>query len=77
MILPMRFYYSKHIKRRMRQRDLCKEDIEQTVAEPDRSDTAFKGRLLARKYIYGRILEVVYSQREEDYFLITAYWLKE
>ena len=64
-------------KLRILQRDLSKEQIEQTVRHPDERMPSFRGRSLAQKRFGSRILEVVHRRPNGDTIIITAYWLKE
>ena len=73
----MEIRYTRHIKRRIWQRGLIPEQIEQAVAKPDYSRETHRGRCLARKDFYGKILEVVYKKTAEEIVLITAYFLQE
>ena len=73
----MIFIYSKHIQKRLLQRNLTHEMIAQTVTQPDRTLPAFRGRYLAQKNFHGKILEVVCTEADSQTILITAYWLEE
>ncbi len=73
----MRFKYTKHSQKRIRQRGLIAELVEETVAHPDRRERSYGERRLAYKRFHDRILTVVYRVENETIVLITAYWLKE
>jgi hypothetical protein len=71
------FIYTKHVKIRISQRKILKEQIEETINEPDKEEPSFKGRFLAQKEFGNQILEVAYKRLNGDTVIITAYWLKK
>jgi len=69
--------YTKHCKIRIKQRNLKKSYIEQTVLKPDKTIDSFGKRKLAQKKLFDKTLEVVFIQENNDFIIITAYWLTE
>lgn len=69
------FIYTKHVKIRINQRKILKEQIEETIDEPNEEQVTYKGRSLAQKNFGGKTLEVVYKRIQEKIVIITAYWL--
>ena len=69
--------YTKHVISRASQRNIHKQQIEQTVTKPDRIALSFKGRSCAQKKFGSRALEVIYRKLNGEIVIITAYWLKE
>ncbi|OGW87189.1 MAG: hypothetical protein A3C35_00565 [Omnitrophica bacterium RIFCSPHIGHO2_02_FULL_46_11] len=73
----MKFRYTDHILRRIKQRELSRQEIEETVSCSHRTEKSFGERYLARREFRGKILEVVYKEEFGSAILITAYWIKE
>ena len=73
----MHYYYTRHIRKRIRQRELIAEQVEETVAHPDRSEKSYAERHLAHRRFRDKILTVVYRREEMRIVLITAYWHEE
>ena len=73
----MSFIYTKHSKVRIKQRNLKSQQIEETIIEPDKVTSSFKGRLITQKNFSGETLEVIFKKQGNNVIIITAYWLKE
>lgn len=73
----MSFIYTKHSKVRIKQRNLKSQQIEETIIEPDKVTSSFRGRLIAQKNFSGQTLEVIFKKQGNNVIIITAYWLKE
>lgn len=68
--------YSDHIQKRLKQRRISQEQIEETIHRPDKTEPSHGGRYLAQKEFYGRILQVVAVKEVGKIVLITVYWKK-
>ena len=68
--------YTSHAERRIKQRNLSRSQIEETVLQPDRVLPGFRERMLAQRGFSGNILEVVYRQERKITIILTAYWLE-
>lgn len=73
----IKFIYTEHAKVRIEQRKLSKEQIEKAVSSPDKILPSFKGRILVQKSFNDEILEVVYKKEQNNFIILTAYWLEE
>ena len=71
------FIYTKHARIRIEQRKLSKKQIENTVINPDKTLPGFKGRTLVQKSFGSNIIEVVYKREQNNFIILTAYWLEE
>ena len=71
------FIYTRHAERRIKQRNLSKTQIEETMLQPDKVLPGFKKRMLGRRDFSGNMLEVVYRQEGDTTVILTAYWLEE
>lgn len=70
------FIFTKHVGLRIEQRALDKELIKETLQKPDRVLSGLFGRNLAQKDFGSKTLEVVYVKENDDFIIITAYFLK-
>jgi hypothetical protein len=66
----MRIIYTRHARQRMRQRKVSEEQVEETLAEPDEIEAGDNGGNMAIRRYGGREVRVVYSELEEDTYLI-------
>ena len=69
--------YTKHAESRIQQRKLNKSEIEDTILNPAKTILSFRERQLAQKLFAGKILEVVFKKEDNNFIILTAYWLKE
>ncbi len=67
--------YTKHSETRLLQRNIEKKKIQKTILNPDKKITSFRKRWLARKKFADLELEVVFIPEDNDFIIITAYWL--
>lgn len=72
----MEFIFTKHVKLRIKQRELDENIIKETLSEPDQVLPGLFGRNLAQKSLGDKILEVVYVKENNRLIIITAYLLK-
>ncbi len=68
-----------HAKERMEQRNITREQVEQTIFNPDiKLPTRQTHRKRVMKKIGSRTLDVIFEEKSEDkVVLVTAVWLKE
>jgi hypothetical protein len=76
----MKLRFNPHSRDKILQRDLNVYHIKKAIMEPDYWRIAPLGRILVRKSIDAKVIEVVYykyefGSRKGDYFVITAYYL--
>ncbi len=71
--MPKRIVYTNHAKQRMEERDISKEQVEQTIYSYDYSISSFKDRNTATKKISNRTIEVVYKEEKDTIIIITVY----
>jgi hypothetical protein len=57
----------------MDERGIGVSNIKTVLKNPDHTETVFSGKSLARKKIDGKILEVIYTQRQNEFIIITIY----
>lgn len=65
--------YSGHAIQRRFERDISEKQIEQTVRFPDYTKTSFEGRKVAVKKFNGKVVNVVYVEKETHINVITVY----
>jgi hypothetical protein len=68
---------TKHVKIRIKEREIDKETIEEVVINPDEILPGMFGRSMARKNYGGKTLEVVYVKEKNNLIIITAYFITE
>lgn len=71
----MHISFTNHAKWRINERSISILHIEQTLKNPDTTSQGFDGELLAQKAFSGKILEVVYTERNKRVIVVTAYYL--
>ena len=64
--------YDRHARRRMKWRKISQEEVEQVIAEPDRSEQSKEERINAFKFINGRLIKVSYREFGDELLVITA-----
>lgn len=70
----MEFIYTAHAEENMVERRLSKTLIESTVLNPEKVAVSRLGRVIAHRVIEGRLLRVVYEEKQSAYIIITAYY---
>ena len=75
MIMP-EFIFTKHVKLRIKQRDLDEKLIKETLENPEQISPGLFGRALAQKSFGDKTLEVVHVKRNNNFIIITAYFLR-
>lgn len=74
----MHLIFSHHFQFRLHERKLNIEDIKHAILMPDFENKGHQGRVVVRKEIEGRILEVIYFKKKHksnEYVIITAYYI--
>lgn len=69
----MKLRFTHHAQFRMDERGIGVSSIKVVLKNPDHTETVFGGKFLARKKIDGKILEVIYTQRQNEFVIITIY----
>lgn len=64
--------YDRHAKRRMKWRNITKEEVEEVFKLPEKSESTVKGRLNVFKKIGDRYLKVTFKEFEEYILIISA-----
>lgn len=72
----MQFEYTGHAEENIRERNLGKNLIEETMICPDKVIETRFGRKIAQKIIDKKLLRVIYKQEENVYIIVTAYFSK-
>ncbi len=71
----MHISFTNHAKGRIDERSISILHIEQTLKNPDTTNHGFDGTILSRRAFSGKILEVVYTERNKRVVVVTAYYL--
>jgi transcriptional regulator NrdR family protein len=72
----MEFDYTDHAEENIKERKLSKKVIEDVVKNPEKViDSRFR-RKIAQKAIAGKLLRVIYEQKDNVYIIVTAYYTK-
>ncbi|MGQ3685413.1 MAG: DUF4258 domain-containing protein [Candidatus Loosdrechtia sp.] len=64
--------YSRHARRRMKEREITKEEAEITINEPEFTEPGIKSRTNAFKCIGSRFLRVTFKDEPDHILVITA-----
>ena len=67
--------YSPHANKRSRQRGISKRHVKLTLLKPDIILPADRNRLMARKKLNGKTLEVIYVKENAKIIIVTLYYL--
>lgn len=72
----MKLIFSIHFQQAVIERNISVDHLKKAIREPDESHPIFGGRIVSRKLIDGRILEVVYVRGgKNEYRIITSYYI--
>jgi len=66
----MHIIYTRHARQRMKQRKVTEAQVEETLRDPDDIEPGDNGGDVAIRRYDGREVRVVYSEPEEDTFVI-------
>jgi hypothetical protein len=70
----MKFQYIPHAEEKIAERKLPKALIEDTIKMPEKVIPSVFGRQIAQRKVAGKLLRVVYEEKEGTYIIITAYY---
>jgi len=65
--------FTKHAKDRLIERGISEKQIESVIANPDYAGRAFDNKLVARKKIGTKTVEIVYAVEGNNIIIITCY----
>ncbi len=71
----MKLKFTNHAKYRILERKIKMDDIKATLKNPDFSGHAFDNKMVAKKLIGGKTLEVIYTKSKSSILVITIYSL--
>ncbi|MCX6731813.1 MAG: DUF4258 domain-containing protein [Candidatus Parcubacteria bacterium] len=71
----MKLKFTNHAKYRILERKIKMSDIKDTLKNPDFYGHTFDNKIVARKLIDGKTLEVVYTKIKREILIITIYYL--
>ena len=72
----MKLNFSIHFQQVIFERNISIDHLKKAIREPDSSHSAFGGRMVSRRAVDGKLLEVVYTRRgKNEYRIITAYYI--
>lgn len=69
----MKLRFTHHAQYRMDERGISVSSIKSVLKNPDRTEPVFGAKMLARKNIDGKVLEVIYVKDKNDFVIITIY----
>ena len=72
----MKIIYTDYADDTIRERDIDKEDIEETLINPDEIVEGKNARKINHKIFKDKLLRVVYEIEEKTYIVITTYYTK-
>jgi hypothetical protein len=71
----MKVEYSPHSQKRLKLRGIAKAQVLLAILKPDAVLSASRNRLIARKKLNGKTLEVIYVKESGKIVIITLYYL--
>lgn len=71
----MEIKFTNHAKYRVLERNIKMSDIKSALKNPDYYGFTFDGKLVARKLIGDKTLEVIYTKSKNKILIITVYYL--
>lgn len=72
----MKLSFSIHFQQGVFERDISIDHLKKAIREPNISHSTFGGRIVSRKSVDGKTLEVVYTRGgKNEYRIITAYYI--
>ena len=69
------FIFTKHVKKRMAERGIKLQDIKRAFERPDQTSKDFDGKLILKKKLNGKAVEIVYATKGDKIFIVTCYFL--
>lgn len=76
----MKLVFTSHCQTRIYGRNINVDHIKKAISEPDHKKDVFDGRILVKKKVGAKVIEVVYyrervGDKKEKYIIITAYYI--
>jgi len=71
----MKIQYSPHAKKRLKQRGITKDQARLAVLNSDYAQQTDRNRIIARKKLNGKTLEIIYVKENGKIIVITLYYL--
>ncbi len=65
--------FIQHALDRLKERGISEELVIEVIRNPDNIDTKSEGRKIAQKLIKGKLLRIVFDDKEESIVVISAY----
>lgn len=69
--------FHRHAKRRMKEREVTPDEVENALREPDLVKPSVKGRCNAFKFVNGRFVRVTYKEETDHLLVITVVMRKK
>ncbi|MCG2690083.1 DUF4258 domain-containing protein [Candidatus Parcubacteria bacterium] len=69
------FIFTNHAKKRMAERGIKFQDVKRAFEKPDQASKDFDGKLILKKKLNGKIVEIIYIIKNDKIFIITCYFL--
>lgn len=66
-------FFVPHALERMNERGINKEEVIAALSYPDDIDLTDENRKIAQRFIEGKLLRVVYEEKEDTIIVITVY----
>ncbi|MDP2951065.1 MAG: DUF4258 domain-containing protein [bacterium] len=74
-ILLFMFIFTKHAKKRILERGIFTQDIKRAFENPDRVSKDFDGKMVLKKRLNGKTIEIIYIVKNDKIIVITCYFL--
>lgn len=68
----MEIYFSRHVKRQMKWREITEEEVNETILNPELVEDSIKDRKNAFKHINEKFLKVTFKTEGSRIIIITA-----
>lgn len=62
-----------HAEERLKDRGIPRELVISTIEKPDSLDEGYGGRKVAQRSLNGKLIRVIYEERDDEILIITAY----
>ncbi|HEY4694919.1 MAG TPA: DUF4258 domain-containing protein [Candidatus Nanoarchaeia archaeon] len=68
---------TEHAELRLKERNITRDQVAETVESPDLILPARGGRQIAIRKFDGRFLKIVFTKKESGIIVITAHWISK
>ena len=68
----MKIYFSRHVRRQMKWREITEEEVWDTVLYPENTEDSIKGRKNAFKHIGNKWLKATFKEEGDRIIVITV-----